>query len=360
MIKPVPHLSAISAYPLAALKTQGAGRPLVSLAQNESACPASPAALSAATAALAEARLYPDPDWTDLRGAVAEVHGLNPDHIICAAGSMDLIGAIARCYLSPASRALTTEYGYFYFRTATWLTGAGLDLAPERAFTVDPDAILRHLTRDTNVVFIANPGNPTGTVIGAEEIVALREAIPSNVLLVLDEAYSEFADASDARLFDLVERGDTVVLRTFSKAYGLAGLRVGWGLFPPAVHADLRKLILPNNLSAPTLAAATAAMRDQAHMRDTVAVISRRRDRLAARLRAAGLAVPVSHTNFVLIGFPSADSAADADTMLRAEGYALRGVANYGLSQCLRATIGREEDMESVVQILEEFCKSHG
>jgi histidinol-phosphate/aromatic aminotransferase/cobyric acid decarboxylase-like protein len=181
--------------------------------------------------------------------------------------------------------------------------------------------------------------------------------LPPDVLLVIDEAYSEFSRSPEEPLFDLVRRGDTVVLRTLSKAYGLAGLRVGWGLFPPAIHTELRKLMLPNNLSAPALAAATAAMRDQAHMRNTVAEIAARRDRFAARLRVAGLAVPESHTNFVLIPFSSADIAARADTALRAAGFVLRRVDNYGLPHCLRATIGSEEDMATVAQIVEDFCR---
>ncbi len=355
MIRPVAHLSSVAAYPLAPLQPGCQGKSLVSLAQNESACAPSAAVLAAASEAVSGARLYPDPNWTELRQAIASVHDVEPDGIVCGAGSMDLIGAIARCFLAPGSRALTTEYGYYFFRTATHLAGATLDLAPEHGLTVNTQAILGHLTPETRVVFLANPANPTGTFIEPAQIVALRDAIPRDILLVVDEAYSEFAATSETRLFDLVRRGDTVVLRTFSKAYGLAGLRVGWGLFPQAIGTEVRKLLLPNNISAPALAAATAAMRDQAGMRAAVAMISRRRDFFASRMRAAGLQVPVSHTNFVLLCFASDEAAVQADATLRASGFALRRLDNYGLLNCLRATVGTEDDMEEVAQILELF-----
>jgi histidinol-phosphate aminotransferase len=355
--KPVPHLAAVAPYPLAVLKPADQSVPLVSLAQNESACAPSPAALAAAIDALQTARLYPDPEWTDLRQAIAEVHDVEPGDIICGAGSMDLIGAIARCFLAPGSRALTTAYGYYFFRTAAHLAGAAIDLAPERDFVVDPQAVLAHVTPETRVVFIANPGNPTGTLLDPGALIALREAMPSNILLVIDEAYSEFGGTGAAGHFHLVRRGDTVVLRTLSKAYGLAGLRVGWGLFPPSIGAEVRKVMLPNNLSAVALAAAAAAMRDQAGMRNSVAFISDLRDRFASRMVSAGIHVPKSNTNFVLLVFPSQAIAGQADTMLRKNGIAMRRVDNYGLGHCLRATIGAEDHMNRSAQILETFME---
>jgi histidinol-phosphate/aromatic aminotransferase/cobyric acid decarboxylase-like protein len=242
-------------------------------------------------------------------------------------------------------------YGYMYFATAARLAGAAVDLAPEADLIVDTAALAAQVRPATRVVFVANPGNPTGTRIGRADLVALRDRLPADVLLVIDEAYAEFAPP--APVFDLVARGNTVVLRSFSKAYGLAGLRVGWGLFPEAVAAEVQKTMPPNGVAAPAQAAAAAAMRDTAWMRASVATIGARRDRFAARLRAAGLAVPDSHTNFVLIGFASAAAAAAADAALRRDGLVLRGMAGYGLPDRLRATIGSAEAMDRAAAILE-------
>lgn len=344
--RPVPQLADVAAYPLADVV---AG--MTSLAQNESACPPSPAALAAARSALGTAALYPDPDCRDLCAAIAGVHGLSQGQILCGAGSMDLIAAIARAYLAPGDRALMPAYGYLYFATAARLAGAAVDKAPESGLTVDVAALLDRVTPTTRVVFVANPGNPTGTWIGRPDLVALRDGLPSNVLLLVDEAYAEFAPP--APVFNLVARGDTVVLRSFSKAYGLAGLRAGWGLFPDGVRAEVQKCMPPNALTAPTQAAAAAAMRDQAWMQATVATTAARRDAFCARLRAIGLDVPQSHTNFALIGFGSPSAAARADAALRQGGILLRGMAGYGLPDRLRATIGAEADMDRTADILD-------
>ncbi|QYK42205.1 MAG: aminotransferase class I/II-fold pyridoxal phosphate-dependent enzyme [Paracoccaceae bacterium] len=344
--RPVAQLATVAAYPLADL---AAG--MTSLAQNESCCPPSPSALAAARAALADAALYPDPDCTDLRAAIADVHGLPPRRILCGAGSMDLIAAVARAYLAPGDRALMPAHGYLYFATAARLAGAVVDMAPEAGLTVDVAALLDRVTPQTRVVFVANPGNPTGTRIGQGHIVALRDGLPGDVLLVVDEAYAEFAPP--APVFDLVARGNTIVLRSFSKAYGLAGLRAGWGLFPDAIRAEVQKCMPPNGLTAPTQAAAAAAMRDQAWMGATVAATAARRDAFCARLRGAGLDVPQSHTNFALIGFGSPAAAARADAALRAGGILLRGMAGYGLPDRLRATIGTEDDMHRAAVLIE-------
>jgi histidinol-phosphate aminotransferase len=351
-VRPAPHLTAIASYPLASLVT-GTGRRLVSLAQNESPCEPAPSARTAASEALASAALYPDPDCTGLRTSIAAVHGLDPQSILCGSGSMELISAVGRAYLAPGDRALTSAYGYLYFRTAALLIGAAVDLAPEKDLTVDVAAMVAALKPRTRVAFVANPGNPTGTRIGRGELIKLRDQLPQNVLLVIDEAYGEFAEIAGERSWDLVDRGNTVVLRSFSKAYGLAGLRAGWGLFPPAVASEVRKALLPNNIGTPSQAAAEAAIRDQTWMRATVATITARRDRFAARMRRAGIGSPPSWTNFVLLEFPSAKAAAEADAKLRAEGIALRALQAYGLDRYLRATIGTEEDMTLTAEVLE-------
>jgi len=350
MIKPVSHVGAMGAYALADL----GGVETISLAQNESAFPASPAAIAAGQAAMAELPLYPDPDWSDLRAAIAETHGLEPDLILCGAGSMELIGCLIRAYAGPGDRVLGTDYGYAFVSSAAAQVQADYVTAREVDLTVSVDDILAAVTPQTRIVFVCNPGNPTGTLISNAEIIRLRGALSDDVMLVVDQAYAEFSDADNdpAEIFAPVSRGDTVVMRTLSKAYGLAGARVGWGYFPPAIAGEVRKLLNPNNVSIPSQAAGAAAMRDQAHMRDVVAKTAAIRDRFAEDCRAMGLQVPQSHTNFVLLRFASAAQAQAADQALRAENLLMRGMGGYGLSDCLRATICAEDIMTRARDVL--------
>ncbi len=349
-MKPVPHIAALAPYALANLAPG-----LTSLAQNESLRPPSPKALEAARNALSETHLYPDPDWTDLRTVISDVHYITCGTILCGAGSMELIGALASAYLLAGDRMLTTGFAYLYFRTATQLSGAAFDLAPETDFTVDVDALIDAVRPETKILFVANPGNPTGTRIGLAELRHLRSALPDNVMLVIDEAYGEFADGLDDSSFDLVEQGNTAVLRTFSKAYGCAGMRVGWGVFPPKIATEMRKILNPNNVSGVSQAAAVAAMRDQDYMRETVRRTACIRDRFADRMRATSLHIPKSHTNFVTLAFDSAGVALAADDALRSDGIAMRSMSGYGLAQCLRATIAKESVMDRAAQCLERF-----
>ncbi|MEL7466196.1 MAG: histidinol-phosphate transaminase [Pseudomonadota bacterium] len=348
---PVDKIAAMAPYALADLSAPRGVAP-VSLAQNESALPPSPLALEAAARALAAGALYPDPDWTDLRAAVAEVHGLDPAAILCGAGSMELIGALAHAYLGPGRRALTTEYAYLFFRTATGLAGGAVDIAPEADLTVDVDALLSRVRAETAVVFVANPGNPTGNRIAASELRRLRRGLPDRVLLVIDEAYAEFAEAPGETLFDLAASGATVILRTFSKAYALAGMRVGWGVFPAVIGGEVRKVLNPNNISGPAQAAAAAAMRDQAHMRGVVQRTAAIRDGFIAGARETGLSLADSFANFALLRFPNAAAAEAADQALRAEGLLMRGMGGYGLPECLRATIAEDDAMHRALNIL--------
>lgn len=352
MIKPVPHVDAMAAYALADL-----GGPLaVSMAQNESAFAASPKAVEAGQAALGELPLYPDPEWSDLRAAIAETHDLDPRSILCGAGSMELIGGLIRAYAGPGDRVLGTDYGYAFVSSASEQVQADYVKAREVDLTVSVDDILSAVTPETRIVFVCNPGNPTGTLITNSEVIRLRNKLPGDVLLVVDQAYAEFADDihDPAEIFALVDRGDTVVTRTFSKAYGLAGARVGWGCFPSDIAGELRKLLNPNNVSIASQATAAAAMRDQTHMQGVVERTADIRDRFSAECRKLGLSVPDSHTNFVLLRFDSAEDAARADAALRSSNLLMRGMGGYGLGNCLRATICAPEVMDRARDVLKE------
>ncbi|WP_291730621.1 histidinol-phosphate transaminase [Leisingera sp. F5] len=350
MIRAVPHVAAMAPYALADLG--GAGT--ISLAQNESAFAASPAAIAAGKAVLDQMPLYPDPEWPELRAAVAEVHGLDPARVLCGAGSMELIGCLIRAFAGPGDRVLGTDYGYAFVSSASAQVQADYVKARERDLTVSVDDILAAMTPQTRIVFVCNPGNPTGTLIPNAEILRLRAGLPANVLLVVDQAYAEFADAMNdpAEIFALADRGDTVVMRTLSKAYGLAGVRAGWGYFPPEIAGEVRKLLNPNNISIPSQAMAAAAMQDQAHMRDVVAKTAIIRDGFAEGCRALGLEVPQSCTNFALMRFASPEQAQAADAALREQKLLMRGMGGYGLHDCLRATICSQQIMDRALAVL--------
>jgi histidinol-phosphate aminotransferase len=354
MIRPVATLSRMAPYALAQLDQAGA----VSLAQNESAFPPSPSAIEAARAALADLQLYPDPDWQDLRAAIAGQHGLTPARLLCGAGSMELIACLVRAYLEPGRELVGSDHGYLFVKTTCDQVGADYISAPEVDYRVDVDALLDRVGERTEMVFLCNPGNPTGTRIPNGEILRLRAALPGDVMLVIDQAYGEFDDQDPRPVFDLVERGDSVVLRSFSKAYGLAGARVGWGLLPEPVAGELRKLLNPNNVSSASQAAAVAALRDQDYMTSAVEETAKRRDAVARDLSKAGYAIPESHTNFLLIPFASESAAAAADARLRQAGLLLRGMGGYGLGHCLRATVGSEDAMRKLTRCLIDLKES--
>ncbi len=359
MIRAREHIAAMAPYALADLQPPP-GKRLISLAQNESALPPSPAALEAGAAELAHSALYPDPDWSELRDAISRVHGLEPAHILCGAGSMELILCLTQCCAGHGDEVLSSQYAYAFFRIAAAISQADYVTVPEEEFMVSVDRLLDAVTSRTRIVFVANPGNPTGTRIGNQELARLRDGLREDALLVIDEAYGEFADGEDGQTFGLVKQGNTIVLRTFSKAYALAGMRVGWGLFPPGIATEVRKLLNPNNVSAVSQATCAAAVVDQAHVRKACRITAERRDRFAGNIRQLGLSVPESMTNFVLINFASPAAAMAADEALKAEGIFMRGMGGYGLPASLRATIGAEDDMQIALEVIAEICLKEG
>ena len=354
MITPKPHIAAMQAFALADLSAPP-GLRVISLAQNESAFPPSPRAMEAARTALENAERYPDPDWATLRSAIAERHGVDPANILCSAGSMDLISALIMAFSGPGDRVLSTAHGYGYFATSARFAGAAYDAVPETALTVDVDTLLDAVTPETRLVCVANPGNPTGTRIARSEVLRLRNMLPDDVILLLDEAYAEFTDHLGEQMFDLVDRGDTVVTRSFSKAHALAGQRIGWGLFPPAIGLHARKLLTAGGVTVASLAAAEASMRDPDHVAETVRKTSAIRDRFISRVREIGIACADSHTNFALLRFADIDERERADVALRAKGIIMRPMSGYALPQCLRATIASGEIMDLATRVLADW-----
>ena len=354
MIAPHDYIDKMSPYALAKLDPPP-GKSLMSLSQNESLRPPSPRAIAAATKALQNCALYPDPDWHDLRHGLAQLHGIDADGILCGNGSLDLIGCLARAYTGPGRAVLIPEHAYPFFRTAAQMAHARIDTATERGTTVCVEALLKAVREDTALVCVANPGNPTGTRIPGTELRRLRAGLPETTLLVIDEAYGEFADHLSEPVFDMVAGGSTIILRTFSKAYGLAGMRVGWGLFPADMAGTLRKVMNPNGVTLASQAAAMAALADQDHMRETCALTAELKDFAVLRLGQLGLHVQPSHTNFVLIELEDADAARQADATLRREGIFLRGQGGAGLGHCLRMTIGDRRGLLAAIGVFERL-----
>ncbi|OED42977.1 hypothetical protein AB833_04980 [Chromatiales bacterium (ex Bugula neritina AB1)] len=329
-----------------------AGQRLISLAQNESLRAPSPRVARAISNHVSQLAQYPDPEWKELRKALSQLHDIDQQSILCGVGSMEIIQCIAHAWLDASATVVTTQYAYAFINTVARYTDANIEHVEEDAFTVSIDNIIAAADENTTMVFLANPGNPTGTRIPRAEIRRLRNNIDPDTLLVIDEAYAEFSDQCDDYLFDLTGSTQTVILRTFSKAYGLAGLRVGWGAFEASIAEQVRKLLNPNNISLLSQVAATACVQDQAYMLETCRQTAYLRDALINNVKGVGLEPPASQTNFVLLPFESAEAASRVDAQLRQQGMVMRSMAGYRLPHCLRLTIVNQRDMDFVQENL--------
>jgi histidinol-phosphate aminotransferase len=334
---------------------------VIRLASNESPLGPSPHAVRAYRRFSDELHRYPDGGHEALRAAIAARHGLPADRIVCGAGSDELIGLLVRAYAGPGDDVLHSQYGFLMYAIAAKGAGATPVAAPERDCAADVGAMLEHLTPRTRVVLLANPNNPTGSLLPAAEVRRLHAGLPADALLVLDSAYAEYAEGAgyeDGAAL-VAAHGNVVMLRTFSKIYGLAALRVGWAYCPAAVADALNRLRGPFNVGAPAQAAAIAALED----RDHVAAAKAHNDRwlpwFRGRVAAAGFTAFPSAGNFVLVRFPAGPSAnADAAcAFLNARGVIPRKLGAYGLADCLRITIGCEDEMAIVAEALTAFAE---
>jgi histidinol-phosphate aminotransferase len=358
--KPVPRpgILDIAAYVPGKEGAEGVAR-VFKLSSNETPLGASPKAIAAFKAAADQLERYPDGQATELRQAIADVYGLNPANILCGNGSDELLGLLCHVYLAPGDEAIITEHGFLVYKIQIMGAGATPVTVKEVECTVDVDAILAAVTDKTKMVFIANPGNPTGTYVPVSEIRRLHAGLPKNVMLILDAAYAEYVRRNDYEAgIELVSSNANVVMtRTFSKVYGLAALRVGWMFGPPEIVDALNRVRGPFNMNSAAISAGAAAVRDQAFVEHTVAYNLLWLDRMTSALEAIGLKVTPSVTNFILIHFPDVDGkrASDADDLLTSRGYILRAVRGYGFSNALRMSIGTEEANHGVIETLGEF-----
>lgn len=330
-------------------------RDAVKLSSNEN--PAGPP--ESAVAALREVapslNRYPSSDHASLRAAIAEAHGLDADRIVCGAGSDELINLLCVAYSGAGTEVIHTEHGFSMYRLSALSAGAEPVEAAERGRKVDVDNILAAVGRKTRLVFIANPANPTGTMIATREIARLAAEMPERVILVLDGAYADYVEGHDGGAGLVEERGNVVMTRTFSKIYGLGGLRVGWAYAPTPIVDVLHRVRGPFNLGALQLAAAEAAVRDYAFVERSRADNERLRTWLAEGLAKAGVPSDPSSANFLLARFASPDEAASCDAHLRSRGLIVRRVSGYKLPSCLRITIGDETACQRVLDAVAEF-----
>jgi histidinol-phosphate aminotransferase len=329
------------------------------LSSNESALGASLEAAAAYRAAADTLHLYPDGSAGTLRQAIAARHGLHSEHIVCGAGSDELLALLAHAYLGPRDEAIHSAHGFLVYPIAIRASGAVPVVAPEHALTASVDEILARVTARTKMVFLANPNNPTGTYLAFDEVKRLHGGLPEQCLLVLDAAYAEYVRRNDyAAGVELVASAENVVMtRTFSKAYGLAALRLGWAYCPAHVADALNRIRGPFNVNGPAIAAGIAAIADQAHLDAAIAHNEQWLPWLTKQITDLGLEVTPSAGNFVLIHFPADErlSAKAADMFLSARGLVLRRMEAYGLGRALRASVGGVEANQALVAALQDF-----
>ena len=350
-----PWIAAIHAYVPGKAKAAD-GRALVKLSANENPLGTSELAL-AARRKVAGAAEYPDPGATALREAIGAAHGIDPARIVCGTGSDELLNLAPQAFAGPGEEVLFSRYSFSVYDIAARRCGAIPVEAPDRDLATDVDALLAHVTPATRVVFLANPNNPTGTFLPRDELARLHAGLPADVLLVVDRAYAEYVDpADDDGALELARAADNVlVTHTFSKIYGLAGERVGWGTGAHHIVDALNRIRGPFNVTVSGQAAALAAMGDTAFVRASREHNRAERARFVERIEGLGnhglTAVP-SEANFVLVLFNGALTAAAAHEGLAEAGYAVRHLPGQGLPHALRITIGTAPQMDDIAATL--------
>ena len=340
------------------------------LSANENPLGCAPAVLSVlrgegdATVSGDDAARYPDPDCTALRSAIGALHDLPPAQIICGTGSDELLNLAAQAFAAQGDEIIHVRYGFAVYDIATRRIGASPVVAADHDYGCDLDAILAAVTDATRVIYLANPNNPTGTMVSRQEIADFHARLRPDILLVLDQAYAEYLDDDGAAAFDLARQNDNVLItRTFSKIYGLAAQRIGYAFGAPALIDALNRIRAPFNVTTTGQACAIAALTDQDFVARSRAHNSQWRDWLAAEIGAmgnAGLTAIPSHANFLLIRFDGALTAEAALNGLADAGYMTRWLPGQGLPDCLRITIGSGDDMRAIATILRDLAANTG
>jgi histidinol-phosphate aminotransferase len=360
MSRPMPRPGVLDIAPYVPGKSSAPGVAKVfKLSANETPLGPSPKAIEAYKAAAAHLEDYPEGSSAVLREAIGRTFGLDPNRIVCGAGSDEVLNFLAHAYLGDGDEAIMTEHCFLVYPIATMANGAKCVIVPETDLTANVDTILAAVTPRTKIIWLANPNNPTGTYLPFDEVKRLQRSLPPHVLLIIDAAYSEYVSRNDYEAgIELVATTDnTVMCRTFSKIHGLASLRIGWMYGPAHIVDAVNRIRGPFNVSTPAMLAAVASLADTASLDKARAHNEQWRGWLTKEIGKLGLKVTPSVANFVLIHFPQAKgkTADDADAFLTKRGLVLRAMKNYKLPHALRLTVGTEEANRLVVAGLREF-----
>lgn len=353
-LEPQPGIMDIALYKGGAAHVAGMSN-VVKLSSNENPLGPSSKAVQAMQEAAASMHVYPSSDHATLRQAIGEVHGLDSERIICGAGSDEIIAFLCQCFAGPGDEVLFTEHGFGMYRISALAAGAAPVAVKERERVTDIDALIAGCTEKTRLVFIANPNNPTGTMISETEVVRLADQLPEQAILVLDGAYAEYVEGFDGHAALIEARSNVVMTRTFSKIYGLGGARIGWGYGPRQIIDVLNRVRGPFNVSATALAGAEAAVRDRAYIEHCRVENAKWRTWLAEALAELGVPSDTSCTNFILARLASREEAESCDLFLQSQGLIVRRVAGYNLPNALRITVGDEDACRRVATAMRRF-----
>jgi histidinol-phosphate aminotransferase len=343
-----PGIQGLSPYqagkPIEELQRELGLSDIVKLASNENPLGPSPAVVEACQRALRDSTRYPDANGFELKRAISAKFGLQPAQLTLGSGSNDVLDLIARVFLGPHASAVFSQYAFIVYPIATQACGARAIEVPAKNWGVDLEAMSAAIETDTRVVFIANPNNPTGTWVGNDELVAFLRRVPKDVVVVLDEAYTEYVERADFPngLALLQDFPNLIVTRTFSKAYGLAGLRVGYAASSPLLADLLNRVRAPFNVNSLGLVAAVAALDDDAYLARARELNARGLQQLVDGIAPLGLPVIPSAGNFITVGMPG--DALPIYQKLLHQGVIVRPLVPYKMPNHLRVSIGLPEE----------------
>ncbi len=356
-IVPLAHIASATPY-VPGGKLKGATEPVAMLASNENPFGPSPRAIDAMRAAAGEVHVYPDPGYGALREAIAAAAGISDiARIVVSAGSDEIIHLLTQCYAGPGDEILFSEHAFSMYRVSALNHGATPVTAPETDLVAGSNALLGAVSPRTKILFLANPNNPTGTMMSLEALRALQDALPPHVLFVVDGAYAEYVGpAYEVALRDLVDRRETtVMMRTFSKIHGLAAARLGWAYMPSAIAETFQRIRPPFNVNSMVAAGGIASLADSSFLSQSREHNAAWRTRLIEALNAMGLPTPASDANFVIPDFGTPERAAAANDHLKSNAILVRAISGYGLPSRLRISVGSAGDNQRVLDALSGF-----
>ncbi|MBR0681761.1 histidinol-phosphate transaminase [Roseomonas eburnea] len=360
-VMPRPSILSVEPYVGGESKIPGVNR-IVKLSSNEGAFGPPPGAIEAIRAMAGEAHRYPDGGAKAIREAIGARFGLDPARIVVGNGSDELLALLILAYGGEGTELVMSAHGFLMYEITGRWAGCRIIKVPEKNLTTDVDGMLAAVGPRTRLVFLANPNNPTGSILPQSEVDRLRAGLRDDILLVLDSAYAEYVTRPDydagAKLVDA--SGNTVMTRTFSKIFGMGGMRLGWCYAPAAVVDVLSRVRGPFNVNAAAMAAGIAALAEKGWVETSVAHNTEWRGKVSAGLTAAGIKVWPSEGNFVLADFGDAARAKAADEAMKQRGLIVRAMASYGLGSCLRITIGNAEECSMVIEALTAFMAQNG